>query len=160
MNVVIVYASKYGTVERFAGKLTEAFGEGSAAHNLRESKNVDISSYDVVFIGGSIYAGRIQNEVQQFCTRYQNELLEKHVGVFISCLYEGEAADRQLVASFPDWLYAHSFGSYIIGGEVRPSELRLLDSILMKTFLHVREDIVKRRPEVLTAMVEDARQLV
>lgn len=160
MNAVIVYASKYGTVERFAGELKEAFGQGCETHNLRESKNVDISSYDVVFVGGSIYAGRIQNEVQHFCTRNQSALLEKHVGLFISCLYEGEDADRQLVASFPDWLFAHAFGTYIIGGEVRPAQLRLLDSILMKTFLHVREDIVKRRPEVLKAMVEDARQLV
>lgn len=160
MNAVIVYASKYGTVERFAGELKDELGQGCETHNLRDSKDLDISSYDVVFIGGSIYAGRIQSEVQHFCSRRQDQLLEKHVGLFISCLYEGEDAERQLVASFPDWLYAHAFGTYIIGGEVRPAQLRLLDSILMKTFLHIRTDIVKRRPEVLKAMVKDARQLV
>ena len=75
MKTIIVYSTKYGSVEKVALKIQEQLeGEVSLA---KAKDNPDIKEYDSVVLGGSIYAGSIQKEMKVFIKSNQNELLKK-----------------------------------------------------------------------------------
>ncbi len=76
---------------------------------------MNVRDYDVVLIGGSIYAGKMQRTVVSFCERNRAALLQRSVGIFLCCLYQGEDALMQLQSAFPDWLLAHAFARVLPG---------------------------------------------
>jgi hypothetical protein len=82
------------------------------------------------------------------------------VGLFVSCLYEGEEGERQIQESFPDWILSHAYGRYNVGGAVRFGRLRLIDRVLMQRIANISEDVDHVKDEVIDRMVEDIHGLV
>lgn len=77
MNTLIVYASKYGCTEKCAKLLSkELYGEVDII-NVKRMRDIDISKYEKIIIGGSIYIGKIQKGVTQFCSKNLHKLKEK-----------------------------------------------------------------------------------
>lgn len=109
MNTLIAYATKYGCVEKCALILSEKLTGEVDLYNLKEIKNIDISRYDKVIIGGSIYIGKIQKVVREFSSTKLNQLKEKEVGLFICGMGEGETAKKELKCNLSD--YIRSFWS-------------------------------------------------
>lgn len=99
MKTLIAYASKYGATEKAAHMLAEMLNGTTELHNLKTSQNLDAASYDRIIIGGSIYAGTIQKQVQEFCSANMQQLLEKSTSLFICCGEEKRAME-QLEACF------------------------------------------------------------
>jgi len=160
VSVLIAYATKYGTVERVAEQIKERLSVPTELVNLRVTQSPDVQSYDVVLLGGSIYAGRIRPQVTKFCERHHSELLTRKVGLFVSCLYEGEQGERQIQESFPSWLLSHAYARYNVGGAVRFSRLRLIDRVLMQRIANMSEDFDHVKDEVMDQIVEDLHGLV
>ena len=61
MCTLIVYATKHGSVKRVQ-ILSSKFDGQVVLINVKETEDLDLSKYDKVIIGGSIYAGRIQRK--------------------------------------------------------------------------------------------------
>jgi menaquinone-dependent protoporphyrinogen IX oxidase len=110
-----------------------------------------------VLIGASVYAGGIQKEVDRFCETFQEELAGRPVGLYLSCLYKGADAERQLADAFPPWLLTHAFGRYLVGGRVRLSELRLLDRVLFTRIAGVKRDVDEVDHQEIERMVADTQ---
>jgi menaquinone-dependent protoporphyrinogen oxidase len=141
VKVLIAYATKYGTTEHIAARLRDALSASVDLANLKDSPDPPVTEYDLILVGGSIYAGRIRPQVTKFCERYQDALLARKVGVFISCLYDEQEGGAQIGENFPGWLLAHAFGRYNLGGAVHFSSLRLVDRLIMKKIAKVSSDI-------------------
>ncbi len=160
MRVLIAYATKYGTTASIAGRVRDQLPGQVDLVNLKMTPDPPVDQYDVVLVGGSIYAGRIRPEVTKFCERHQEALSATRVGVFISCLYDGEQAGDQIGANFPGWLLARAFGRYNVGGAVQFSRLRFIDRIIMKKVARVSSDLSDTHESEIDRIVADVTSII
>ena len=149
MRTLIAYRSKYGTTAACARTLAAKIGKGAALADLADAGDVDVREYDVVLIGGSIYAGKIQGKVVSFCEKNRDALLRRRVGLFLCCLYQGEEAQVQLQSVFPDWALAHSFARALPGGEIHYNKLSFFDRLLLRGLPSPAGDLTRMRPQAL-----------
>lgn len=131
MKTLIVYASNHGTTGKCAGILSERLQGEVQLYPLKEKKELNLSSFDQVVIGGSIYAGKIQKEVSDFCTRNVEKLQDKKIGLFICCM-DKEGAEKQLTSSFPPELLDKAVAKESFGGEMRFSDMNFAEKLIMK----------------------------
>jgi len=95
MNTLIVYTTKHGSSKECAEALSKGLKDKIDLCNLKENMTPDLSQYETVIIGGSIYAGRVQKELSDFCSKNINKLKEKKIGLYICCMNNKEA-EKQL----------------------------------------------------------------
>ncbi len=157
MNVLIAYASKYGSVQRVSEAIYQKLDSPTTLINLRGSSTPNLSGFDVVVIGGSIYAGRILSAVPRFVERNREQLLKRTAILFISCLYEGEKGEQQLREAFPAWLLAHASGAHNVGGEIILQKLRFLERLVIRKLAKVDEDIRKIDDQAIENIARDIR---
>lgn len=132
MNMLIVYATKYGCTEKCAVILSEKLTGKVDLCNLKMVKNIDLSKYDKVIIGGSIYIGKIQKEVSEFCAKNLDILKEKKIGLFICCMRNGKIAETQLNSSFPKELLSNAVARESFGGEFIFKKMNFMERFIVK----------------------------
>jgi menaquinone-dependent protoporphyrinogen oxidase len=159
MKTLIAYRTKYGTAAACARTLAEKIGGETALADIADARDVNVREYDVVLIGGSIYAGKLQRKVVSFCERNQSALMQRRVGIYLCCLYQGEEALIQLQAAFPDWLLAHAFAKALPGGEIHYDALTFLDRLLVRGLPHPPGDLSRMRPEALDELAAAVKAL-
>ncbi|MBA1334923.1 MAG: Flavodoxin [Firmicutes bacterium] len=141
MKTLIAYASKYGCTERCASMLSEKLTGEVDLYNLKGARAVDLSQYDKVIIGGSIYMGRIQKEVSEFCSKNLSRLMDKKTGFFICCMREGDIAETELNTSFPQELLSNAVAKEYFGGEFIFKKMNALDRFIVKKVSKTDKDI-------------------
>ena len=157
MRTLIAYRTRYGTTAECARTLAQRIGGEVTVVDLADQPRATVSGYDVVLIGGSIYAGKIQRQVPSFCERNRAALLASRVGVFLCCFFTGEEATVQMQSAFPDWLLAHAFHRTFPGGRVIFDRLSLLDRLLARSLPHPAGDLSRLRPESLEELAAAVR---
>ena len=164
MKLAIVYATRYGTTRRAAELMKDAcLARGLDQTDVQTHDLTDLRTLPeapVIVIGAPIYAGSIPKAASRFLDEHVDELMHRRVGLYLSCLYEGEQAEQQLADNFPPWLVAHSFGRYYVGGCVEPGKLRWLDRMIMKRVASVRDDVDKLRPDEIDRAAAEIMQVV
>jgi len=94
MKTLIAYSSKYGCTEKCVGTLAAKLSWEVDVVNLRGGKAVDLSGYDRVIIGGSIYMGRIQKQVTNLCVKNWTFLKAKSWGSLSAVWRRGKRQRR------------------------------------------------------------------
>ena len=84
MKTAIVYATKYGCTKECA-EILKTYLHGEVNILSAKADKINLSQYDAVFIGGSVYMGKIQKEITQFCKRNLKQLLHTKIGLFVCC---------------------------------------------------------------------------
>lgn len=140
MKALIVYRSKYGAAAECARRIAACLNAECDVTDLKERKP-DPAPYDLIVIGGSIYAGRMQRSVQRYCEKHRDALRAMPVGCYISCLYKGDQAREELEANYPGWLKAHACAADWLGGQIRLKEMKKLDRLLYTRISGVTEDV-------------------
>ena len=84
MKTAIVYATKYGCTKECA-EILKTYLHGEVNILSAKADKINLSQYDAVFIGGSVYMGKIQKEITQFCKRNLKQLLHMKIGLFVCC---------------------------------------------------------------------------
>lgn len=109
MKSIVIYTTKYGSTEKAAAFLkTKISGEVHTV-NLMKEKVPELNEYDTVVLGGSIYYGRIQKELQQYIQRNLPQLTEKRIGLFISAGHpDPNMREQEFTQSFPQSLLEHA----------------------------------------------------
>ncbi len=160
-SVLIVYASRYGATATAAGRLANLLEENQDTRVLlSEMAHVEptqLEAVDLIVIGGPIYAGRIVADVPRFCDSQRETLLRSRVGLFITCLYEGDQARTQLGAAYPQWLQQHACAQADLGGAVRLRRLRFVDRFLMHSVARVRQDVDRIRMDAVSGFAAELR---
>ena len=89
MKALIVYGTRYGATTGSAEEIAKVLqGESFDVKvvNAKEEKVKDISSYELVIVGSGLQMGKWTGEVEEFVKRFQKELTQKKVAVFISSM--------------------------------------------------------------------------
>ncbi len=122
MKTIIIYATRYGSVEKVAMKLKSHL-EGKI--NIVNVKNKPaLFNYGRIILGGSIYEGKVQQELIKFSEDNLYDLLKKKIGLFICARIEKEGAtDSYLSKSFPQQLYDAAIAKANLGHEIDLNKL-------------------------------------
>ncbi len=133
MKTLIVYATKYGAAEECAKKLAEKIGGDADVVNLKESSPQNLSAYDKIIVGGSIYAGQIQRTVKDFCAKNAEALKSKTLGLYVSCMSEeAENIKSAFGNAFPAELIEHSAAAEALGGKLSINKMKFFDKLIAK----------------------------
>ena len=129
MKTVIVYATQYGFTADCAAKLREQLSGETMMIDLTKQAAPNPADFDAVIVGGSIYMGKVQSSVTDFCADYEGELLQKPLGLFLCCGLPKQM-EQSMVASFPKSLipYAKAIGCF--GGELRTSRMKPMHKLI------------------------------
>jgi menaquinone-dependent protoporphyrinogen oxidase len=141
MKTLIVYSTKYGCAEKCSNILKEKIKGEVVLHNLKEGNKIDLSMYDNVIIGGSVYFGRIRKNVTEFCEKNLEELLKKEIGLFICCMRDGDLALQELKDAFPKELYNKAIIREYFGGEFIFKKMGLMDRFIAKKVANANDDV-------------------
>ena len=140
MNTLIAYGTKYGCTEKCAKALAEKIRGEVDLCNLKTQEVKELSKYDNVIIGGSIYIGKIQRQVEEFSSKNLNLLKEKRVGLFICGMREEELAETELNDSFPQELLDKAIAKEFFGGEFVFSRMNFLERFIVKKIAKINSD--------------------
>lgn len=131
MKTLIAYATKYGSAGKCAKSLAEKLTGEVELCNLAVAPTQDLSDYDKVIIGGSIYAGRIQKHVHTFCAHNLNVLKQKKIGLFV-CGMLHEQAEAELSHAFAPELLRTAVVKEFFGGEFQFKKLNVMERFMVK----------------------------
>lgn len=97
MNVLVAYGSKMGGTAGIAdtiGRTFEAAGDHVAVRAAQEVRSVD--DYDLVIVGGGLYANRWQKAARKFVKRNAKSLRQRPVWMFSSGPLDDSALDGDI----------------------------------------------------------------
>ena len=89
MNVLLVYATSYGATKGTSEVIARILREENfdvRVVNAREEKVKDISEYELVVVGSGMAMGNWVSEAEDFLKRFQKDLGNKKLALFISSL--------------------------------------------------------------------------
>jgi menaquinone-dependent protoporphyrinogen oxidase len=92
-------------------------------------------------VGGPIYAGRIQKQIRDFCSKNESALKDKKLGLFICGMSEGDEAKKQLEASFPQALLDASLAKESLGGKIEVSKMNFIERKIIKAVAKMESDM-------------------
>lgn len=159
MKFSIVYATKYGATRLVAEAI--ARGCGDAGIEPQEIEVIDVRTAsavpdsDTIVIGSPVYGGRIPAAITRFMESHLDALVERRIGLYLCCLYDGARAEQQLADNFPARLVAHSFGQYFVGGRVDYPRMRWLDRFIMKRVAGIDHDVDTTKESEIRRLIED-----
>jgi menaquinone-dependent protoporphyrinogen oxidase len=140
MGILIAYASKHGCTEKCAEKLAQRFDEKVDLYNLKSQKPLDISQYDKVIIGSSVYVGKVNKEATEFCAKNLSQLGNKKVGLFICGSQEGDALKLELDGAYPQELQSKAIAIECFGGEFTFSKMNFMEKTIVKVIAKTNKD--------------------
>jgi len=156
MRVLVAYATKYGSTEKCAKLLSEKLNGKVEIINLKEKRDIDLSLYDKVVVGGSIYAGKILKEVIEFCNKNIEVLKEKEIGLFICCMREGDSVEEQMKSAFPVELIGKAVAVSNFGGEFLFKKMNFIDKLITKKIVKIYTD----KSNILDDNIENFARLI
>lgn len=154
MNTVVVYASKYGSTEKCARLLADQLAGNVELHHLKKDREKKWDSYDLIVIGGPIYAGQIRKEVTGFCEEHMELMKQKRLGLFICGMLEETALLEELTHSFPPELMEAAEVSAHFGGEYNFDKMNFLDRTLVKKIAKVTTSQSEIKTETIAAFAK------
>ncbi|NLM21509.1 MAG: flavodoxin [Peptococcaceae bacterium] len=140
MDILIVYSGKYGCTEKCAKILAEKLIGNVNLCDLNVIKEVELSKYEKVIIGGSIYGGRIRKEIQRFCEANLNVLTGKTLGLFICGMLEDQA-EEELNNSFSSQLLTKARAKEFFGGELQVEKMSLPEKLIVKMVSKIDKNV-------------------
>lgn len=124
MKVLIVYGTKYGCTKKCA-EILKSYLPGEVTVISAKAAPASLKSYDVVFIGGSVYMGKMRKEVIRFCSQNKIELMNKRLGIFVCC-YTPNGTEGFIETLFPQEILSHASYVTCVGGEMNYEKMNVI----------------------------------
>jgi menaquinone-dependent protoporphyrinogen oxidase len=140
MRTLIVYGTKYGCAQKCAMELSKELNDNVELVNLKEKGSIDLTKYERVIIGGSVYIGTIQKEVTEFINKNLNELTNKEIGLFICGMQDGEMIEKEITDNFPSELINKAKSIKHFGGEFTFNKMNFMEKIIVKKVSKITSD--------------------
>ena len=148
MKNCILFTTKHGSAEKAALLLKEKLKADTDIINLKIVKNPDISDYDTVILGASIYIGKIQKQMRKFIGENLNELLKKNIALFIMA-GQKEKAQETLYNAYPIELFDHAFAKEYFGYEMILEKMNFLEKAATKA-----QGVTESKSEIMHDAIE------
>jgi menaquinone-dependent protoporphyrinogen oxidase len=96
-RVLVAYGTKNGSTAEMAEWIGESLRQSGLETDVRSAAEVgDPGSYDVVVLGGGLYAGRWQRDAVRFAHRHRKALAHRPVWLFSSGPLDSSASERDI----------------------------------------------------------------
>ena len=141
MRTVIIYTTKHGCTDKCAHTLANELGTDIKLVNLETERNINITEYEAVIIGGSIHVGMINKKVKNFIDKNLDTLSKKKLGLFLCCMYEGEKALEQFQNAFPEIIRNKAVAHGLFGGEFDFDKMNFLEKAIVKKVANVEQSV-------------------
>lgn len=93
MSALVVFGTRYGSTAKIAEEIGAVLSdEGFKVRVVNAAKDTisDISEFDVVIVGSGIKMGKWTKETLNFLKKFEADLSQKKVALFVSCGYSRE----------------------------------------------------------------------
>ena len=93
-KVLIVYGSRYGAASRTSEEIACFLSQRSVEVDVRDARKDKINGivdYDLIVVGSGIQINRWTSEPENFLKKFQKELADKKLALFVCC---GSATDK------------------------------------------------------------------
>jgi len=144
MKIAVIYASKYGTTEKVAESIADRLKETNevALLSLKKNPQPDISAFEMVLIGSSIYAGQASKKVKLFCKVNESLLLQKEIGLFVCGMHpDKEEQEKELKNAFPELLLKKSSATKFLGGAYLFERMNFFERMIIKKIAKTTSDV-------------------
>ncbi|HOJ65152.1 MAG TPA: flavodoxin domain-containing protein [Spirochaetota bacterium] len=121
MNIIIVYASYYGSTEKCAYKIKEKLKANSIIVNIAYNDFKNLNDYSTIIIGTPLHIGKIHKSIKKFLERFKDDLAKKNLH-FFCCALEKDALEKSL-KQIPEELISNIKVKECFGGRIVKSEL-------------------------------------
>lgn len=140
MKTLIIYGTKHGSAKKCSEILKKKINGDVTVVNAAKDNIPDLSMFDTIIVGGSIYMGNIQKEVKSFCFNNSNVLKNKRVGLFICCMNK-ENTDDQINNAFPKEILDNAVCKESFGGEFIFKTMNFMERFIVKKISKTDKDI-------------------
>lgn len=132
MKSLILYGSKYGTAEECAKQLKGKMQGEVELINIKDNKDILLTDYNKIIIGGSIYIGMINKEIKAFIESNKSELIQKELGLFMCCMSDGEKVKEQFEQNLPKEVLDAAKVKENLGGAFKFSKMNFFEKKIIK----------------------------
>ncbi len=128
MKALVLYATKHGAAKEIAQRIGKKLG--ATVCDLA-GKAPDLTGYDCVIVGSSVYAGQLRKEAKAFVAANADALKKLKLGLFVS----GMAADGEegyLTQNYPADVVSHATAKAMLGGIADPKKENMFEKLVMR----------------------------
>jgi menaquinone-dependent protoporphyrinogen oxidase len=154
-NTLIIYATTHGCTGKAAELLRDGLEGEVSVTRIDDEPDPDFTPFDTVIIGGSIRAGKIQRSITELCQNRGAELLERRLGLFLCCMFEGPRAGRQIRDAYPKALREHAAAIGLFGGELDLDKLSSMEQMAVKTVAGITESVFNLSPQAIESFAAE-----
>lgn len=113
---------------------------GAVLHDLKQADAPDLSGFDCVIIGGSLYAGMLRKEAKTYIAQHADELKGKKLGLFL-CGMEGSQEKEYFANNVPADVLQTAVKTAFLGGIFDPKKAGIFERLVIK--------IIKKKVEYI-----------
>lgn len=141
MKTIIIFSTKRQTTKKCVQLLEEKMDSNVVSVELKKNTKIDLSNYENVIIGGSIYMGMLNRNLKKFILNNQEILLSKNLGLFVCAMAEKDELEEEIKANFPKALYDKAQKVYCLGGAFKLEEMNFLERFIVKKVAKIKESV-------------------
>jgi len=135
MRTLILYATKYGATADIARRIASKI-DGASAYDIKQDNIPDISGFDRILIGSSVYAGSTRKEAKAYVAQNAAALTKKEFGLFFS----GLGADpKTLEKNFPPGFVKRAKSVAFMGGIFDPDKINGAERLALRAMYRLKE---------------------
>jgi len=158
MKSIVIYATKYGSAAEAAKRIKTELGEETHLYNILADCVPPLDNYDTVILGGSVYIGKVQKQITQYCNIHLTELLDKNVGLFLCAGEQKEDAQlKEIQSAFPESLFQHAAAKEVLGYAYSFEKMKFFDKLIMKKIKGDSISIAKYSDERIALFVKSLK---
>jgi menaquinone-dependent protoporphyrinogen oxidase len=146
MKTLILYGSRKGCTRKCANLVRERLGDAEAL-DAAQAGGVDLSAYDAVVLGSSIWSGKIHPKVRGFVATRLEELLGKRIGLFIC---SGDEKTDHIRINYPERLVERAEAKAHFGGELHIEDFGPIMRFILAKKAGVTESYNRIKPEAIS----------
>ena len=129
MKTLILYATKHGGAAEIGRRIAAKFDDVTL-HDLKQP-TADLSSYDCIIVGSSVYAGAFRKEAKLFLSQNGNILKSKKLGLFVCAMSKGES-DKIFADNISADVLAVAKVTALLGGLFDPKKANFAERLIMR----------------------------
>ena len=156
MNVAIIYSSKHGTTEKICNAIASHIAEKAEVTliNVDDMNNVDLSHYDSIVLGTSIYAGKPRKKMVEFCSINEEYILTRRLFLFV-CGMDRKKAIEEIEATYSPALLNHADATNFIDGEFRLARMTFFERLLLRAFFGIKHSETREYGPIISDFAEN-----
>lgn len=132
MKTLILYATKYGAAAEIARCIAEKI-PGAVLCDLKKDAVPELSGFDCVIVGGSLYAGMLRKEARDFTVQNAAALTGMKFGLFLSGMNKSpENHDEYFQSNFPADIVRAAAAKAFLGGIYDPKKAGFVERLIFK----------------------------